>query len=76
MPASSDPKVPREVLIVASKLKAYIRARAGFNTSDRCLEALSDHVRAICDEAIERARADERRTVLDRDIPAVPAARR
>jgi hypothetical protein len=61
--------VPREILIVASKLKSYIRARAGFNTSDACMEVLSDHVRAICDRAIENARRDERKTVLERDFP-------
>ena len=27
--------VPREILIVASRLKDYVRARSGFNTSDR-----------------------------------------
>lgn len=61
--------VPDDVLIVASRLKDYVRARAGFNTSERVLEPLSDIVRTVCDEAIENARRDERRTVLDRDIP-------
>jgi hypothetical protein len=69
-PASArDSEIPREILIVASKLKGYIRARAGFNTSDACMEVLSDHVRAICDRAIENARRDERKTVLERDFP-------
>jgi hypothetical protein len=60
---------PREVLIIASRLKDYVRARSGFNTSDRVLGPLSDTVRRICDEAIENAARDERKTVLDRDIP-------
>lgn len=62
-------KVPREVLIVASRLKDYVRARVGYNTSDRVLEPLSDIVRRIVDEAIENARRDGRMTVLDRDLP-------
>lgn len=62
-------EIPREILIVVSKLKSYIRACSGFNTSDSCMDALSDHVRAICDRAIENARRDERKTVLERDIP-------
>jgi len=66
-PAKPDP-VPRDVLIVTSKLKAYVRARAGFNTSDGVLEPLSDAVRALCDDAIEKARADGRKTVLERDF--------
>ena len=59
---------PKEVLIVASKLKAYIRERAGFNTSDRVLAPLSDAVRRLADRAIENARRAERKTVLDRDF--------
>lgn len=60
---------PREVLIVTSRLKDYIRARSGYNTSDGVLGPLSAIVRRICDEAIVRARRDGRQTVLDRDIP-------
>ena len=59
----------KDVLIVVSKLKKYIKDRSGFNTSDGIMDALSDHVRAICDEAIRAAARDERKTVLDRDIP-------
>ena len=53
---------------MVSKLKAYVRARSGFNTSDRVVEPLSDAVRELCDRAIEKARADERKTVLERDF--------
>ena len=60
---------PFEVLIVASRLKDYIQSRAGFNASDRILDPLSDIVRDVCDEAIENARRDGRKTVLERDIP-------
>ena len=58
-----------EVLIVASRLKDYVRVRSGYNTSDRVLEPLSEIVRRIADQAIENARRDGRMTVLDRDIP-------
>jgi len=68
-PVATDSDVPREVLIVASRLKSYILARSGMNTSDRVLGPLSDILRRVCDEAIENARRDERKTVLDRDIP-------
>jgi hypothetical protein len=61
--------VPDEVLIVASRLKAYVLACSGMNTSDRVLDPLSDHVREIVDRAIENARRDGRKTVLDRDVP-------
>jgi hypothetical protein len=60
--------VPRDILIVVSKLKAYIRARSGMNTSDGAMDVLSDIVREIADQAIQKAAADGRKTVLDRDF--------
>jgi hypothetical protein len=33
---------------------------------------LSDHVRAICDEAIRAAARNDRKTVLERDVPRPP----
>jgi histone H3/H4 len=50
-------------------LKEYIRARSGFSTSERVLAPLSAIVRQVCDAAIANATRDERKTVLDRDIP-------
>lgn len=66
---SPGPDLPEEILIVASRLKEYVRARAGLQTSDRVLEPLSRHVRRVADEAIRSAQSDGRRTVLDRDVP-------
>lgn len=67
----SQGDVPREVLVVVSKLKAYIRARSGFNTSDGVADALSDHLRRLCDLAVDNASVDGRKTVLDRDFKAL-----
>ena len=58
----------REVLIVVSKLKNYIKAKSGMNTSDGIVSVLSDLVRDIADRAIESAKSDGRKTVLDRDV--------
>jgi len=69
VPAPAPDPAPREVLIIASRLKDYVRARVGYNTSDRVLEPLSDLLRRIVDQAIENARRDGRMTVLERDIP-------
>jgi hypothetical protein len=60
--------VEREVLVVVSKMKKYIRDRSGMNCSDSVAEGLSDHVRRLCDDAIRTAAADGRKTVLDRDV--------
>lgn len=59
----------RDVLVVVSKVKKYIKDRSGMNCSDAVAEMLSDHVRAVCDEAIRSAGRNERKTVLDRDVP-------
>jgi len=58
-----------DILVVASRLKAYIRSDSGYSTSDSVLPVLSDAIRKICDEAIRNARLAERQTVLDRDVP-------
>jgi histone H3/H4 len=57
-----------EVLVVVSKLKNHIRNVSGMNTAGSVAPALSDIVRKLCDQAIERARADGRKTVMDRDF--------
>jgi histone H3/H4 len=68
-PTAAKPQIPEEILIIASRLKDYVRARSGFNTSDRVLEPLSEILREVCDRAIENASRDGRKTVLDRDVP-------
>jgi hypothetical protein len=68
-PSRSRPETPDEILIVASRLKDYVRAISGFNTSDRVLEPLSRIVREACHEAVRSARAEGRKTILDRDVP-------
>ena len=37
-------------------------------TSAGVLNVLSDRLRAMCDQAVESARSDGRKTVLDRDF--------
>jgi len=59
---------PRDVLVVASKLKAYIKAKHDMNTAGNVLDRLSDIMRIICDDAVEQARIEGRKTVMDRDF--------
>jgi hypothetical protein len=66
--------LPREVLIVASRLKEYVQAKSEYNTSASVMDVLSDHVRVITDRAIDNARAEGRRTVLERDFDFLSAA--
>jgi len=67
-PTSTETGNNQETLIVASKLKNYIRAKSGMNTSSAVIEALSGKVRNLCDQAIENAKRDGRKTVMDRDF--------
>lgn len=57
-----------DVLVVASKVKKFVREKSGMNTSAEVLEGLSQKVEQICIEAIEKARADGRKTVKARDL--------
>ncbi len=57
-----------EVLVVASKLKTYIKSKGDMKTSGSVLQVLSDRIRALCDQAIDSANRDGRKTVLDRDF--------
>ncbi len=72
---SPQAPLPKDVLVVVSKLKAYVRARSGFNTSDGAIEDLSDHLRALCDQAIRVAARENRKTVMGRDFREVLRAR-
>lgn len=68
LPRRDAVDVPHDVLIVVSKLKAYVRARSGMNTSDAVVDVLSDKVRELCDQAVEKAAQAGRKTLLDRDF--------
>jgi len=58
----------KETLVVVSKLKNYIRETAGMNTAGSVPEVLSEIVRNLCQQAIENAKNDGRKTVKDRDF--------
>lgn len=57
-----------EVLVVASKVKALIKKQSEMNTSANVMDALSKIVEREISRAIERAKADKRKTVMDRDF--------
>jgi hypothetical protein len=58
----------RDVLVVVSKLKLYVRETTGMSTSDDVIALLSDRVRDLCDAAALQARAVGRKTVMARDF--------
>ena len=59
-----------DIVVVASKIKKYVKEKSQMSTSANALVVLSDIVKSVCDKAIVNAQADGRKTVMDRDIPA------
>ncbi|MFQ6048443.1 MAG: hypothetical protein ACE5K7_03675 [Phycisphaerae bacterium] len=57
----------KEVLVVASKVKAYLKAKR-CNTSAEAIQALSDQVYSLLDAAAKRAQANSRKTVKAQDL--------
>ena len=60
-------KKQRETLVVASKVKAYIKSKKMMTASDS-LGALSDQIYCILDAAIARTKANSRSTVKTQDL--------
>ncbi|CAN5344566.1 hypothetical protein BH11MYX1_BH11MYX1_36240 [soil metagenome] len=64
--------VDRDMLVVVSKMKKYIKDRSGMSCADAVGDVLSEHLRAICDESIRAAGRAERKNVLEREMPRPP----
>jgi histone H3/H4 len=62
----SDEK--KEVLVVSSKIKKYVKGISGLSTSAAVFEILSDKVEELCKKAIENAKNAKRKTLMDRDF--------
>ena len=60
-------KASKEPLVVASKVKAYVKDK-GMMSSSEMLTALNDVVYAALDAAIERTQANKRSTVRPQDL--------
>jgi hypothetical protein len=57
----------KEVLIVGSKVKAYLKSK-GMKTAGDTLPALSDEVYKLLDAAVARTKANKRATVRPQDL--------
>jgi hypothetical protein len=57
----------KDSLIVASKVKAYVKSKKMMTASDS-LEAISDRVYCMLDKAMERTKANRRSTVKPQDL--------
>lgn len=68
MTTTTSKKDDNEILVVVSKVKAYIKSKADMNVSDEIMDILSHRIRYFCDQAIKHAQADGRKTVQDKDM--------
>ncbi|ADI38622.1 putative uncharacterized protein [Waddlia chondrophila 2032/99] len=57
-----------ENLVVVSKVKKYIKSKAGMNTSANVMDQLSKIVEKEIEKAVQNAKSDNRKTVMDRDF--------
>lgn len=58
----------KEALVVASKIKNYIKEKGDLKCSAKVIDVLSDRIRDILDKAIVDAKNDKRKTVQERDV--------
>ena len=57
-----------EMLVVVSKVKKRIKESSGMNTSASAMESLTRIIERECEKAVNSAKADGRKTVMDRDF--------
>ena len=66
--SSANSAMDTEILIVASKLKQYVKDKYDLSTSANVMDALSREVRKLTDRAVEKAKSEGRKTLMDRDF--------
>lgn len=60
-------KKPKEMLLVQSKVKEYVRSQDMMCSSD-LIDALNDQVAALLDAAVQRATSNGRKTARASDV--------
>lgn len=66
---TGEAKSEDDILVVVSKVRKYIADKSGMNTSAGVYAILTERIKRACDLAIEEARRQGRKTVMDRDVP-------
>ena len=57
-----------DTLVVVSKVKAFVKKSSELSTSAAVMDVLTKIVERECLKAIENAKRDNRKTVMDRDF--------
>jgi histone H3/H4 len=58
----------KEVLVVASKVKKFVKEAHGMSCSAALMETLSAAVEKVVNEAVEEAKRDKKKTVMPRHV--------
>ena len=66
--STSSSDLPMDTLIVISKLKSYVKAKSGMNTSADVADELSQYVRVLVNLALDQAQSEGRKTLMARDF--------
>ncbi|MCZ8156558.1 hypothetical protein EHQ58_03130 [Leptospira ognonensis] len=67
MSEDQNESTSKETLIVASKVKAYIKSK-GFMTAGDAIEGLNEEVYRLIDKALERTASNKRTTARSTDF--------
>jgi len=59
------------ILVVASKIKSYVKETHGLSTSKQVMEQLTVRIEKIIANAAEKATEAKRKTIMDRDIEEI-----
>ena len=65
--AAKSAKKEKEMLVVASKVKAYVKSK-GMMTSSEALPALNECIYGLLDAALARTQANKRSTLKPQDM--------
>lgn len=57
------------MLVIASKVKEYVKDTHDLRTGKDYLTKLSEAVQRLIDESVDNARKDKRGTLKERDLP-------
>lgn len=66
--AKPKAKAKSELLIKKSLVQEYIKSKGDFRVSKESFEALSELVMDLCDEAMDRAEMNRRKTLQKQDF--------
>ena len=58
----------KDLLVVVSKTKQYVRKSADLQTSAEVIDVLSQHLENILNKSAELAKKDKRKTLMARDV--------